>query len=94
MQASEFTPVRMGKIHAAKLESSPRLQRVLNALYFAGGFIGGEGWLSTRDIISIANVCAVNSAIAELRANGIAVESRCVGRGRYEYRLAEAEVKA
>ncbi len=74
-----FTPVRMGQIHAARLSESPRLQRLAKVL--AGG-----GWHSTRGLMLLAELCAVNSAVAELRANGIGVECRCVGRGRYEYR--------
>ena len=74
-----FTPVRMGAIHAARLSESPRLQRLAEVL--AGG-----GWYSTRDLFMQAGICAVNSAVAELRANGIGVECRRVGRGRYEYR--------
>lgn len=71
--------LRMGRLHAARLDHSPRLQRV--ARYLAGG-----DWRSTRDIVAGADVCAVNSAIAELRANGLSVETRCAGAGRYEYR--------
>jgi len=74
-----FTPVRMGAIHAARLSESPRLQRLAEVL------ADGE-WRSTRDLFMQADICAVNSAVAELRANGIGVECRCVGRGRYEYR--------
>ena len=71
---------RMGKIHAARIETSARLQRVLALLECGGRY-------STRDIVMQAEVMAVNSAISELRANGIKVESECVGRGRYEYWL-------
>ena len=67
-------------IHYAKLEKSPRLQRVLKVLK-------GGGWFSTRDIVRWADVCAVNSAITELRRNDINIQTRCVGRGRFEYRL-------
>ncbi len=76
--AQETLPFRMGKIHAARLETSPRLQRVLALLERGGRY-------STRDIVMQAEVMAVNSAISELRANGITVHSECVGRGRYEY---------
>ena len=48
----------------SKLESSPRLQRVLTLL-------SDEQPHSTRDIMLRANVCAVNSCVAELRENGI-----------------------
>jgi len=50
-------------MHAAKLENSPRLQRVLDVL-----MTGRD--LTTLDIVVEAGVCAVNSCIAELRANG------------------------
>jgi hypothetical protein len=50
-------------MHAARLENSPRLQRVLDVL-----MTGRD--LSTLDIVVEAGVCAVNSCIAELRANG------------------------
>ena len=72
----------MGIMHAAKISESPRLQRVQQLL--------SDGkWHGTRDIVLAADVCAVNSVIAELRAvpNELNIETRCVGRGRYEYRL-------
>lgn len=56
-------------MHAARLDRSPRLQRVYELLK------GGEEH-STRDIIQGAQVCAVNSCIAELRANGFYIENR------------------
>ena len=59
-------------MHYAKLDNSPRLQRV--AALLADG-----QWRTTMEIIVGANVCAVNSAIAELRANGLAVESKREG---------------
>ena len=69
-------------MHFARLSSSPRLQRVLRVLSD-----GQEH--STRDLIREANVCAVNSIVAELRANGLPVRSRmrrrvwfyCLGHG-------------
>lgn len=68
----------MGSMRAASLRS-PRLRRVLRVLS-----MGGEH--STRDLIRRADVCAVNSCIAELRANGVAVASRVVD-GHWYYRL-------
>lgn len=59
-------------LHAARLSKSDRLMRVLTVLQS-----GGEH--TTRDIIQKAAVCAVNSIIAELRANGINIE--CERRG-------------
>lgn len=82
MAAQMELSLRMGKIHAARLEGSARLQRTLAFLRSVNG-----DWRSTRDIILGAGICAVNSAIAELRANHISIETRCVGQGKYEYRL-------
>ncbi len=53
----------------------------------AAGMDGLNPWLSTRYIADHAHVCAVNSIVSELRAAGLCVTSRCVGRGRHEYRL-------
>jgi hypothetical protein len=67
----------------AKVENSPRLQRVLGVLH------GGE-WASTMDIVRRASVCAVNSAISELRRNGYEVACRMVkkdGETHFEYRM-------
>jgi len=59
-------------MNAAKLNKSTRLKRVLAVLRRGGAY-------STRDLIRKAHVCAVNSIIAELRANGKQVE--CFRRG-------------
>jgi biotin operon repressor len=67
-------------MRAASIERSERLQRVLWLL------LDGN-WHSTLDIIRRADVCAVNSCISELRANGLRIECRCLGQGRFEYRL-------
>ena len=70
----------VGAMHAAKLERSPRLQRVYKYLRRA------SDWRSTRDIVYGADVMAVNSCVSELRANGIGVD--CEPRGKiYVYRL-------
>lgn len=66
-------------MHAAKLENSPRLQRTHALL------LDGQEH-STRDIIVEAHVCAVNSIISELRANGIDIQTRWKGRVCY-YRM-------
>jgi len=50
-------------MNAASIESSERLNRVLELLSQGGEF-------NTLDIIKEANVCAVNSIISELRQNG------------------------
>lgn len=53
-------------MHAARLDKSDRLRRVLDLL--------SDGKpRSTRDIVEGAHVCAVNSCVAELRANGHAI---------------------
>lgn len=66
----------MSTMHAAKLENSDRLARV-DALLKDGREH------STLDIVNAANVCAVNSIIAELRANG--QDIRCERRGNTWY---------
>ena len=66
--------------HAARIESSDRLQKVLDVLQ-------DRQWHSSLDIMLKTSLVAVGSAISELRANGIEIECRCVGKGRYEYRL-------
>lgn len=66
-------------IHAASVEKSDRLRRVADVL-------GRGGWLSTRDLIEQAHVCAVNSCIAELRAQGFKIETKREDR-RWFYRL-------
>ncbi|TCS69747.1 hypothetical protein EDC61_11947 [Sulfuritortus calidifontis] len=65
---------------AARIEKSDRLQRVL-------ALLEDRAWHSTLDIVIGAGVCAVNSCIAELRANGFPIACRRVGRERFEYRL-------
>ena len=64
-------------LHAANLATSDRLQRVHDCLRSASE-MGVE--LTTRDLIRYAGVCAVNSCIAELRANGVHVKTRQEGR--------------
>lgn len=67
-------------MNAARLDRSQRLQRVLSLLE--------DGrWHSTLDIVIGAGVCAVNSCVAELRANGLRIACRRVGKERFEYRL-------
>lgn len=56
-------------MRSAKVESSPRLQRVRDLLAD-----GAEH--STHDIIVKAKVAAVNSCVAELRDNGYVIEGR------------------
>lgn len=49
-------------MHHARIEKSPRLQRV-------AALLQDGRWHSTLDIVIGAGVCAVNSCVAELRAN-------------------------
>jgi biotin operon repressor len=66
-------------MNAAKLSTSDRLQRVRD-------FLSDNQPHSTLEIVKKANVCAVNSAIAELRANGLKID--CWRRkDRFYYRL-------
>lgn len=71
-------------IHYAKLDNSPRLQRLLHML-------SDKREYTTRDIVHGAEICAVNTAICELRRNlepfGMTVKCRYVD-GHYNYRLA------
>lgn len=65
-----------GKIHAADIHKSARLQRVYRLL--------SDGkWYSTREIQVFADVCNPNTCKAELIDNGCTVE--CEQRGRYFY---------
>ena len=67
-------------MHAAKLDKSDRLKRTVKAMVHARER-GAE--LSTRGIMREANVCAVNSVISELRANGFNITAK--RRGKYWY---------
>jgi len=67
-------------IHYAKIDNSKRLMRVLTLL------ADGQAY-TTREIIQHANVCAVNTCITELRENGYDIDCKCIGRGRFIYRL-------
>ena len=74
-------------MNAAHLDTSPRLQRVL-------GFLSDRREHTTRDIVIGAQVCAVNSCIAELRMNGFDITCRqdmVEGRRYWHYRLASRE---
>ena len=68
--------------HAAKIETSDRLQGVL-------AILKDRAWHGSFELMRQTNLVAIGSAISEIRANGYEVESRCVGQGRYEYRLLE-----
>ena len=56
-------------MHAARARTSDRLRRVLE-------FLEDGRERSTLDIAAGAGVCAVNSCVAELRANGYRIECR------------------
>jgi hypothetical protein len=75
----------MGTMHAAKLENSPRLQRVL-------AFLRRRGPATTLEIAQACTVCAVNSIVDELRANGFTINCQALKgqRGVYQYELIEA----
>lgn len=73
-------------MNSADWRESPRLQRVLAALRRA------DGELTTREIVVEADVCAVNSCVAELRDNGFDIQCRQRvegGRRLWLYRLVE-----
>ena len=57
----------------AKLNNSPRLIRVW-------GYLTDREPHSTRDIMLKANVCAVNSCVSELRANGFDISCNRKGK--------------
>ena len=70
-------------MHAGRIEKSARLQRV-------HAFLADGRWHSTRDVMVGANVCAVNSCVSELRANGVAIECQqqmVLGARVFYYRL-------
>lgn len=76
----------MPRMHAARIEDSPRLQKVRD-------FLRRVGSATTLEIVQGCGVCAVNSIIAELRANGFNILCEAVKgkRGVYSYRLIEGE---
>ncbi len=56
-------------MHYAKIEKSARLKRVKELLQDGRKH-------STRDIVRNAYVCAVNSVVSELRANGLDISCK------------------
>jgi len=70
-----------GKIHARKISKAGTLARVIARLQRSPA--------TTLEIIRDCGVCAVNSIIAEIRANGIAVNCSQIGRGKFLYSLAK-----
>ena len=72
---------KRGHIHFAHFETSPRLQRLAR-------FLARVGDASTRAIMRGANVCAVNSAVDELRENGFHIRAeRVKGKAIWVYAL-------
>lgn len=67
------------KMHFARLDRSPRLQRVLKILKDGNKH-------TTLDLIQEASVCAVNSIVSELRMNGHDITCKRKG-DVWEYRL-------
>ena len=63
-------------MHYARIEHSPRLQRLLSVLRQGG-------WYSTRDLVKEAEVMAISSAVDELRENGFDIQ--CERRKQYWY---------
>lgn len=61
-------------MHAAKIEKSSRLRRVVDYLRGRGRY-----GATTKDIIRDTGVCAVNSIVSEIRANGIFIDCKCQG---------------
>lgn len=79
----------MGHIHAGRVETSKRLNRVRDFLAKRG-----STGATTRDIVMECQVMAVSAVVAELRQNGIEVqcehERRSEGGAQiYRYRLVE-----
>lgn len=77
-------------MHAARLDSSPRLQRTLEVIR------AHPGGCTTLELVLLTGSCAVHSDVAELRAepNKIPISCRYErtvnGRRVYRYRLEEA----
>ena len=74
-------------MRSARLDKSDRLQRTLAVLKAAGGEI------STYELSRKADVCAVNSVVAELRENGAEIICRqqvIKGERRFFYTLISA----
>lgn len=67
-------------IHAAKINTSRRLLRVLAML------ADGKAY-TTREIQLNAEVCNAHTCVSELRANGYEIECTCIRKGVYQYRL-------
>ena len=66
--------------HAANLATSERLQKVYAVLQ------DGQ-WHTSFEIMQKTNLCAVGSAISEIRSQGYEIKCECVSKGRFQYRL-------
>lgn len=73
---------KRGKIKAALLENSPRLQRVAR-------FLSDGKPHSTMEIQIACQVCAVGTIVQELKdtKNGFDIECEQIGRDRWEYKM-------
>ena len=67
----------LGKIHAAKINRSERLQKAL-------GLLADGNWHSTLEVSRVANTVCPGTTIQELKANLFRIESRKNGR-QWEY---------
>lgn len=74
----------MGTIHAAK-RLTPRLDRVLQFLRRRGAT-----GATTREIVVEAQVCAVNSIVAEIKTLGYQIKCKKEAVSRFRYRLIES----
>ena len=81
----DFSPTRMGRCHAAKLENSSRLQQVLAALKSGQGRMTGGAIYAFCMSQYSQHHGAIHSDITELRANGISIGCERNAEGYYEY---------
>ncbi len=77
-------------MHAGRVSSSERLTLILTELRKAG-----SRGATTRQLIQATGMCAINSCISEIRANGFDIRCTCDGRNEhgsmvYRYTLMNA----
>jgi len=72
-------------IHFAKIDKSPRLQRLLALLK--------EGPRTTREIQELAEVRAVSASVTELRRNGYIIDCDYVGKSERGERVFRYTIK-
>ena len=74
-------------MHAARIGHSPRLRRVHRLL-------SDGSWHTTREIVQGAQVCAVNSCVAELREAGAEIACKVFTdekkQRRFHYRMTKS----